>query len=441
MTREGRSKKKQWRRNCQLTHQQLLRFRWGLTHERRTSRLFCTKVRVHLNRLFFSKTTARRRSEILRPLQRGVVASCLFTRRTTERTPSIMARDCCHNNSITATNKTRPSFLLTRRLSFPTEHCRPLTKPFIVCRSKFFLIFLVLHLLLGAHYNTTSAMAHQHRQQTYYEILQVSQSSATTLQDIKKAYRKLALKHHPDRNPPEQKEAATVLFRQINEAYEVLSDPEQRRLYDLELMQSSGGTSSGGTSSRPTTGGGYTQYHTTTPYRRHGRPYRNPFEQFDDLFQNDPFFQEAFKDMDDLFAKTFQEKHARQQQHQAQKQQQPRSWGRWIADCLGIDIQISTSSTTIGPDGRPQTSRSYSSYGGNRGRSITNSNSARSTYTSKSTRTVIENGQRVTIQSLEKDGNKIEEKYINNELVQRLINGIPEHQYQIDQRQSGAGEL
>eukprot|EP00977_Amphora_coffeiformis_P008965 scaffold2033_cov164-Amphora_coffeaeformis.AAC.4 len=285
------------------------------------------------------------------------------------------------------------------------------------------------------------AQQQQQQQPTYYDILQVSRSSAT-LQDIKKAYRKLALKHHPDRNPPEQKEAATVLFRQINEAYEVLSDTEQRRLYDLELLQTN--NSGAGGSSRPPTTGGYNAQYTTAPFhsRRHGRPYRNPFEQFDDLFQNDPFFQEAFKDMDDLFAKTFQEKHARQHQQQKSKKQQPRSWGRWIADCLGIDIQISTSSTTIGPDGRPQTSHSYSSYGGNNRRNNNNNNHAgrsgttSSTYTSKSTRTVIENGQRVTIQSLEKDGNKIEEKYINNALVQRLINGIPEHQYQIDQQQS-----
>lgn len=250
---------------------------------------------------------------------------------------------------------------------------------------------------------------------THYEILNLSPSA--TLQDVKKSYRKLALQHHPDRNPPEKKEQAEVLFRRVNEAYEVLSDTEQRRQYDVELKQ----------------GRAHSHHHgsmgssTNAAYGR--RHYRDPFAQFNDLFHNDPFFQEAFKDMDDLFAKTFQ-----QQSRGATQQQQPKkSWGRWIADAMGIDFQIQTSTTTIGRDGRPVTSSSQTSYGGGGNRNNRHRQQQHSQYTSKSTRTVIENGQRVTIQSLEKDGNKIEEKYVNNQLVQRLINGIPETQYRLDQ--------
>lgn len=270
------------------------------------------------------------------------------------------------------------------------------------------------------------AFSQPHQEQTYYEILEVTPDAS--LQDIKKAYRKLALKHHPDRNPPSEKEAAAVIFRQVNEAYEVLSDEERRRQYDLELRQ--------GTASVGQQGGRSSGYHGRPTHHgmyRHGRSYRDPFAQFNDLFQNDPFFQEAFKEMDDLFAKTFQEQHGTTRSVQQQQEQpQKKSWGRWIADCLGIDFQIATSSTTIGPDGRPQTSYSSTSYGGNKRQSGYQS-SSRSTYTSRSTRTVTENGQRVTISSLEKDGNKIEEKYINNQLVQRLINGIPEQQYRLGQ--------
>ena len=259
---------------------------------------------------------------------------------------------------------------------------------------------------------------------TYYDILELAPSAS--LQDIKKAYRRLALKYHPDRNPQSEQESATVKFRQVNEAYEVLSDEEQRRLYDMEIRQ---GRSNQGTSG--TTTGGYNNRPNRYPMdHRQGRAYRDPFAQFDDLFRNDPFFHAAFKDMDDLFAKTFQEQHgSRGMQQQQPKQPQKKSWARWIADCLGIDFQITTSSTTIGADGRHQTSYSSTSYGGNR---RVAHQSGSSTYTSRSTRTVVENGQRVTIQSLEKDGNKIEEKYVNNQLVQRLINGIPEHQYRID---------
>ncbi len=62
----------------------------------------------------------------------------------------------------------------------------------------------------------------------YYAVLGVSRDA--TLDDIKRAYRKLALKYHPDRNPGDK--AAEERFKECAEAYEVLSDPEKRRLYD-----------------------------------------------------------------------------------------------------------------------------------------------------------------------------------------------------------------
>jgi len=62
----------------------------------------------------------------------------------------------------------------------------------------------------------------------YYEILQVSKDATTA--EIKKAYRKLALKYHPDKNPGDKE--AEEKFKLINEAYAVLSDEEKRAVYD-----------------------------------------------------------------------------------------------------------------------------------------------------------------------------------------------------------------
>lgn len=62
----------------------------------------------------------------------------------------------------------------------------------------------------------------------YYKVLGIDKSA--TEADIKKAYRKMARKHHPDLNPNDEK--AKALFQEINEANEVLSDPEKRKKYD-----------------------------------------------------------------------------------------------------------------------------------------------------------------------------------------------------------------
>ncbi|KAL2254018.1 UNVERIFIED_CONTAM: DnaJ subfamily B member 4 [Sesamum indicum] len=63
----------------------------------------------------------------------------------------------------------------------------------------------------------------------YYNILKVNRSA--TDEDLKKAYRRLAIIWHPDKNA--NKQEAEAKFKQISEAYDVLSDPQKRQIYDL----------------------------------------------------------------------------------------------------------------------------------------------------------------------------------------------------------------
>jgi len=93
----------------------------------------------------------------------------------------------------------------------------------------------------------------------YYKILGVNKNS--TQDDIRTAYRKLARKHHPDLNPNDKE--ANKKFQQVNEANEVLSDPEKRKKYDQygkdwqhaeafeKAQQASGGKSRGRRSTSP----------------------------------------------------------------------------------------------------------------------------------------------------------------------------------------------
>ena len=65
----------------------------------------------------------------------------------------------------------------------------------------------------------------------YYEILGLDKNASED--DIKKAYRHLAKKWHPDANPDNKKEAEEK-FKEIGEAYSVLSDPQKKKNYDQE---------------------------------------------------------------------------------------------------------------------------------------------------------------------------------------------------------------
>ena len=93
----------------------------------------------------------------------------------------------------------------------------------------------------------------------YYETLGVSKTASDD--EIKSAFRKLARKFHPDVAKPKDKATAEEKFKQINEAYEVLSDPEKRQKYDqlgANWNQPGGGQPPPGWRQQP--GGGFQRY-------------------------------------------------------------------------------------------------------------------------------------------------------------------------------------
>ena len=75
----------------------------------------------------------------------------------------------------------------------------------------------------------------------FYEILGVTKSS--TPEEIKKAYRKMALQYHPDKNPGNKE--SEEMFKEAAEAYEVLSDPQKKARYDQYGHQGVGGANGG----------------------------------------------------------------------------------------------------------------------------------------------------------------------------------------------------
>ncbi|XP_064457019.1 dnaJ homolog subfamily B member 6-B-like [Ornithodoros turicata] len=108
----------------------------------------------------------------------------------------------------------------------------------------------------------------------YYSVLEVDRNA--TPEDIRKAYRRLALKWHPDKNP-NNKEEAESRFKSISEAYEVLSDESKRRQYDVYGNSDFRDSQHSDTSARYS-GGGY------------AFTFRDPEELFREFFgTSDPF--------------------------------------------------------------------------------------------------------------------------------------------------------
>ncbi|CRH01770.1 DnaJ protein, putative [Plasmodium relictum] len=96
-------------------------------------------------------------------------------------------------------------------------------------------VISTLNILSKSFLNTNNSFIFLKRHfssKNFYDILNVKKTSSKN--EIKQAYRKLALKYHPDRNPNNRKESEQK-FREITEAYETLSDDNKKRIYDSQL--------------------------------------------------------------------------------------------------------------------------------------------------------------------------------------------------------------
>lgn len=78
---------------------------------------------------------------------------------------------------------------------------------------------------------------------TYYDILELKDTASVEVSDVKRAFRKLALVHHPDKKGGDE-----IKFKEISEAYDVLIDPLKRRNYDQKLQRGVSKSLSPGTS-------------------------------------------------------------------------------------------------------------------------------------------------------------------------------------------------
>lgn len=286
--------------------------------------------------------------------------------------------------------------------------------------------------------------------QTYYEILQISPDASTL--DIKEAYRRLALQHHPDRNG-----GNTERFQEIGEAYSCLSDPVKKYGYDQSLqlneqkLQTSTSSSTSSAKRRHESSHGNSRFmvnprvvspihHTTTGRRRYPKlDDFDAFAQFDRNFGHDPFFQEAFREMDDEFSRRFLQKAKESESKNPQQSasatnrineelpcwsfatktstnnvQSKEGWIPWLLRQCGIEVQMSSfvSNNSRG-DGNYTTTSSYYS-----------SSKESSSYRQQQSQVYLDaKGRQVRVQSIEQNGNQIEDTYVNNRLVQRKING------------------
>lgn len=229
----------------------------------------------------------------------------------------------------------------------------------------------------------------------YYQILGVHKNS--TQEDIKKAYRKLALKWHPDKNP-DNKDEAEKRFKELSEAYEVLSDENKRGIYDRYGKEglSAGGGGGGGHFSH-FGGGGFT--------------FRNPDDVFREFFGGRDPFADFYADdpFDDFFGGG----------RRSQRSRGPMGgslFGPSAFPAFGGFSGFDSGFTSFGDMGGGFTSFSSSSFGGGGGGGMGN-------FRSVSTSTKFINGRKITTKRIVENGQERVEVEEDGQLKSLTVNG------------------
>ncbi|XP_078281025.1 dnaJ homolog subfamily B member 6b isoform X1 [Rhinoraja longicauda] len=242
----------------------------------------------------------------------------------------------------------------------------------------------------------------------YYQVLGVPKNASP--EEIKKSYRKMALKWHPDKNL-DHKEEAEAKFKQLSEAYEVLSDSSKRDIYDRygkEGLSNSGG------------GGG--RYGEGFDF---GFTFRNPEDVFREFFGGRDPFADFF--MDDPFDNFFGPRRGRR------GCERNRGGGGPFFSPFGGFPAFDTGFTSFGSFGNLGTaSFSSSSFGG----------SGMGNFRSVSTSTKFINGRKVTTKRIIENGQERVEEEEDGQLKSVKINGVEdEHAFATELRQRGQQAL
>nr|XP_055190588.1 dnaJ homolog subfamily B member 6 [Nyctereutes procyonoides]XP_055190589.1 dnaJ homolog subfamily B member 6 [Nyctereutes procyonoides] len=229
----------------------------------------------------------------------------------------------------------------------------------------------------------------------YYEVLGVQRHASA--EDIKKAYRKLALKWHPDKNP-ENKEEAERKFKQVAEAYEVLSDAKKRDIYDRYGKEGLNGG-----------GGGGVRFDTPFEF---GFTFRNPDDVFREFFGGrDPFSFDFFEDpFEDFFGS-----------RRVPRGSRNRGTGSFFSAFSGFPSfgggfsSFDTGFTSFASPGHGGlTSFSSTTFGG----------SGMGNFKSISTSTKMVNGRKITTKRIVENGEERVEVEENGQLKSLTINGV-----------------